>query len=737
MKYINTEVLRNIQSKFSSFGKLLLRDEQMRKESVTAHTFRGMGPDVDSKVARPWKKLPSIMDFGIELRPLDWLFLLFGLEKRSCPKLVFKGWKNSPANRYIDYMFRRLRKQVEMELYEEAQKTMWILMKSPSYKAAMFNKIMRNWHREYELWQIEDWLKEITILVNERATNIDYKRVYLEEPSKAQGWRPLGVPTVPFRVYLSMYNALLTEWRAVSDSGKQHGYFHGRGVISAWNQVIGLLKEPNIVEIDFKGFFDNITHEGLNIELGKIGLPATEVSFINNLNKSVVKLPDDLKLEESRATLRAQNWPVRDMNMEFGMIPWGHGIVTDLRKLDLKLSKRTVVEDRARELLGLEVFTVPKPERSMADAPEVIKVPTIDEFLKEEPEPLVIEGGVVVYSEPVRSLWEKKAGVPQGAPTSPGLATLVLRPLEKIVKAVWYADDGLYFPKFIEGILETVNMPNYGVISNEKKFVVIKKNGIWKVKSFKFLGIRYFTPQPLMRGEDVITLWALSVFIDIWFLSLPIFSSISLYITKRDWGMYSPGRFEADTRNGATLKFTTKEAFLSYLYKARNLMLDSNYFKKSYFFAKPLSTWLLHNHVKFVRLKWKDALLFNNELTGWLTSRMYLNSWSMRVKQNFKLTYKPFSWMSIRWPIYAEENGLDYKTVTVFTASSFACHDLMDIIKNPGREKERIKKSFRYVWSGQTYNDNTKLHPRQWLGILGQGYRRREENLRKLGNQLR
>lgn len=61
------------------------------------------------------------------------------------------------------------------------------------------------------------------------------------------------------------------------------------------------------MEIDFKGFFDNITHEGLNIELGKIGLPATEVSFINSLNKSIVKLPEDLKLEESRATLRAQN----------------------------------------------------------------------------------------------------------------------------------------------------------------------------------------------------------------------------------------------------------------------------------------------------------------------------------------------------------------------------------------------------------------------------------------------
>lgn len=97
-------------------------------------------------------------------------------------------------NRYINYMFKRLRKQVEGGSYEAARKTMWILMKSTSYKVAALNSVVRNWHRRYPLWTVEGWIKEINELVETRATKINYSRVYLQEPNKL---RPLGVPTVP------------------------------------------------------------------------------------------------------------------------------------------------------------------------------------------------------------------------------------------------------------------------------------------------------------------------------------------------------------------------------------------------------------------------------------------------------------------------------------------------------------------------------------------------------------
>jgi len=41
----------------------------------------------------------------------------------------------------------------------------------------------------------------------------------------------------------------------------------------------------------------------------------------------------------------------------------------------------------------------------------------------------------------------KDKGVPQGAPTSPNLATLVHRVLERTMKVLFYADDLITFPK--------------------------------------------------------------------------------------------------------------------------------------------------------------------------------------------------------------------------------------------------------------------------------------------------
>ena len=70
-RYIDLRVLKRIQSKFSTFADLLLRDQQHRKETVIANPFPGLGPDIDPKVVRPWRKIPNVRNFRITLRPLD------------------------------------------------------------------------------------------------------------------------------------------------------------------------------------------------------------------------------------------------------------------------------------------------------------------------------------------------------------------------------------------------------------------------------------------------------------------------------------------------------------------------------------------------------------------------------------------------------------------------------------------------------------------------------------------
>lgn len=75
-------------------------------------------------------------------------------------------------------------------------------------------------------------MKKVDRLVKLKASTIDYKRVYLHEVEKNK-IRPLGVPTVEWRIYLHMYNNLLVQWRLVYDRGNQHGYLPNKGVVTA------------------------------------------------------------------------------------------------------------------------------------------------------------------------------------------------------------------------------------------------------------------------------------------------------------------------------------------------------------------------------------------------------------------------------------------------------------------------------------------------------------------------
>jgi hypothetical protein len=81
-------------------------------------------------------------------------------------------------------------------------------MNSTAYQAASFNFVSRNWHRNMSIGQVEMHLRKLRTLIKGRATKINYSRVYLDEPNKV---RPLGVPTLEWRVYLHMFNNLVVQ----------------------------------------------------------------------------------------------------------------------------------------------------------------------------------------------------------------------------------------------------------------------------------------------------------------------------------------------------------------------------------------------------------------------------------------------------------------------------------------------------------------------------------------------
>jgi len=69
-----------------------------------------------------------------------------------------------------------------------------------------------------------------------------------------------------------------------------------------------------------------------------------------------------------------------------------------------------------------------------------------------------------------------------------------------------------------------------------------------------------------------------------------------------------PECFEADTRKGAKLVFTRREAFLSYLYKSREILLLGGS-AGNQFMNLPLSEWLAWNLSKFDKLRSAPKLL--------------------------------------------------------------------------------------------------------------------------------
>lgn len=721
-----------IPSKFPEFAELLRVAQLFRVNEpiVTPLDDRKKKKKdqkpIDRNKPRPWSLIPSIKDFGIELRPYDWLLQLFGLKKKWKPQLTFTPWLNEGANRYLDYMFTKLHLLVESKQYSRAQETIWQLMNSSVYQVSALNHVLKNWHRKLSYKQVKWILRDVKKLVKNKKTAIKYARVYLHETKKI---RPLGVPSISWRIYLHMYNNCLVEWRSVSETGKQHGYLPSKGVITAWYEIVRRLHLPNIYEADFKNFFGSVQHSGLELVLKDIGLPQSEIHFIHDLNKSQPKLTEKDEIEEFK---------VRQYNY-----------ISDCLAREIPPSGPYWEPIRQRII---EAFGTDDPSES-----ELLQM-CLDEgngmyWEGNEPVNMILLKYVEVQWALLSSFGPSTGefhgllqGVPQGAPTSCSLATLALRPLERKYNIVIYADDVIYFPESSDcNPYNDLTDLVYGIELNQDKSRWIKKDGIWQVDSFKFLGIMYFTPRLRKHAMNWIIERSVSL------------SNMLKLIIPTDLGLRG-GKFRAATRKGADLEFSSMESFLSYLAVARDILLDSPYLL-SVWKARSLKEWLetreigwrnvilnkakllfaettreiakdpdgkLDPEERVIQLSenssledkelavsaqtnletlmqsqelwlgekglfesWSqmyDKLIserrfvvkrYRNPLTGFLIARMFNNSWTLSVKQNFGLSYVKDSWVGSEWGKYSWEFILPRHSLNIFIASSFACHDLL------------------------------------------------------------
>jgi len=152
-------------------------------------------------------------------------------------------------------------------------------------------------------WKVKKILKEVEKLVRTRSTQLDYRRVYI--PKGEDSFRPLGVPTEAWRVYLHAYTNLFYWYVKPEISPSQHGYQPGKGSLTAWRDIFKRLKTAeNIYEFDLKNFFGSLRLGEVQNQLyGRYKFPTREFKFLEQLNLRQPKLGRQPKLDESKVRL--------------------------------------------------------------------------------------------------------------------------------------------------------------------------------------------------------------------------------------------------------------------------------------------------------------------------------------------------------------------------------------------------------------------------------------------------
>lgn len=149
--------------------------------------------------------------------------------------------------------------------------------------------------------------KDFVKVVKNKLRNYRPKRVKRVEIPKANGkMRPLGIPTIWDRIVQQCFLQVLEPICEAKFNEHSNGFRPNRSVENAMAQcykMMQMYKLHYVVDIDIKGFFDNVDHGKLIKQLWSIGIRDKRVlAIISKMLKAEVVLPDKTIIPTDKGT---------------------------------------------------------------------------------------------------------------------------------------------------------------------------------------------------------------------------------------------------------------------------------------------------------------------------------------------------------------------------------------------------------------------------------------------------
>jgi len=478
----------------------------------------------------PMTRFPNILDSQVIVKTDNSLFEMHGIAKKIPKDLHLVKGENQDYNEYLDYIVYRLNAlRTSPDKYWKFAR--FVACRSNTFKALMLHEVFPHWHRDMNLKELYLLVRKYNLMWDTLPANLKYRRVYIPKKVDEQGnvlkWRPLGVPTTAWRLYLHSWQAFLMIFLQDQISDDQHGFYKGRGTKTAWEAVLTkVIDSPNIYEFDLKGFFPSVNVGYCVNILRNLGLPDDLANHLFDISLSYpnVKSLDESKLDETNALFKAElddlgllrtEPKVYDENkhdyfseetgsydgkvlapmyefMKMNTIPEagidGKDLLIELMSEDLGYSKEEILANF--HACCYEYYQV--QSALFESFKPMVKPDSSQEKVKGTPFEISPQGES--GKEPgFKQVHETQIeGFPQGSPISPILCSLVLGgSIFNKGQCLMYADDGLFYGDFDESQLETdQTMSALGISFAKEKCRWVKKDGKW-LEVLKFLGVTY------------------------------------------------------------------------------------------------------------------------------------------------------------------------------------------------------------------------------------------------------